>query len=84
MPYDRPTWDLTNVLYVMEGSEKYFKKSGLGTIIVDREGFTKFQKSRNEKQSYLLVEEKMISIIQQFFVNLITRKPKKYRQIDEN
>ncbi len=41
MPFDRPIWDLTSVLYGIEGN-RFFRQSGLGKVEVDEQGLTTF------------------------------------------
>ena len=43
MPYDRPTWDILAVAYVLEPD--MFNKSEAGTIVVDENGFNHFYPS---------------------------------------
>lgn len=55
MPYDRPTWDLTSVLYAVEGPS-YFNISAPGHIVVTDEGATQFTSDDKGKQYYLTVD----------------------------
>lgn len=41
-PHNRPTWDLTSVLYAVYPDRKYFEMSGRGTTHVDDKGVTVF------------------------------------------
>ena len=41
MPYDRPIWDLTAVLYAIEGN-KYFTESAPGKVTIDESGLATF------------------------------------------
>ena len=45
LPYDRPTWDLTSVLYAVRPEDGYFSLSDAGRIVVDDEGRTRFERS---------------------------------------
>jgi len=84
MPYDRPTWDLTNLLYAIDNSNSwYFEESGDGTIIVDELGYTHFQRELDGMHSYISVSEEKLDTIKQYFVNLIRRKPLKYLQSND-
>jgi len=76
MPYDRPTWDLTSVLYAVEGAKNYFNVSGGGRIEVDDEGHTKFSPDENGKHAYLSVSKEQAEIIKNRFVDLISTKPR--------
>lgn len=75
MPYDRPTWDLTAVLYAVDGT--YFSSSPKGTIHIDDNGITTFQPNPQGRHSYLLTNETQAETIKQYFVKQITRPPKR-------
>ena len=53
MPYDRPTWDLTAVLYAVRPDGKYFSLSGPGTITVLPDGSSRFEPSPAGNHRYL-------------------------------
>jgi inosine-uridine nucleoside N-ribohydrolase len=55
MPYDRPTWDLTAVLYAVRPDAGYFGLSAPGTIHVDDHAVTRFLASPTGKHRYLTV-----------------------------
>lgn len=76
MPHNRPTWDLTSVLYAVEGTKNYFTISEWGRIEVDDEAHTRFFPDVNGKHAYLSVNEEQIEIIKNRFIELITTKPK--------
>lgn len=52
MPYDRPTWDITAILYAVEGG-KWFGLSERGQITTQPNGRTLFTPSARGKQQYL-------------------------------
>ena len=54
MPYNRPTWDLTSVLYAVEGS-KYFTGHATGTVTIDSAGFSTFTPSADGHHTLLSV-----------------------------
>lgn len=74
MPYDRPTWDLTSVLYAVEGPS-YFGVSPAGRISVTDKGATDFTPDAAGNRHYLTVDSAQAEHIKQHFVKLITRKP---------
>ena len=76
MPYDRPTWDLTSVLYAVEGLKDYFSISGPGKISVDKTGLTFFSPSPHGKHFYLMADDRQRKKIRQRFISLVTRNPK--------
>ncbi len=57
MPYDRPTWDLTAVLYALRPDDGYFNVSAPGRITVDDEGRTHFAESAEGKHRYLILTD---------------------------
>ncbi len=56
MPYDRPIWDLTAVLYAVEG-EEYFTKSAPGKAEIDENGLASFTQDSSGKHVLLSVPE---------------------------
>lgn len=53
MPYDRPTWDLTAVLFAIE--EDYFQLSRPGKMVVNADATTRFEFSGTGSHRYLQV-----------------------------
>lgn len=74
MPYDRPTWDLTSVLYSVEGSS-YFNISPAGKIDVTDKGATTFTADENGSRYYLMVDSIQAENIKQHFIELISQQP---------
>ena len=79
MPYDRPTWDLTSVLYVVEGSEAFFTRSKQGTIKVDDRGITNFSEDPAGRHQYLKVTPQQAARVKERFIDLVIAKPKNLR-----
>ncbi|MCD7974045.1 MAG: nucleoside hydrolase [Candidatus Azobacteroides sp.] len=75
MPYDRPTWDLTSVLYVAEPDSNFFHLSGKGQIRVDEKGCTHFTPQEDGKHRYLITTPEQEQRIRDYFVSLIPEKP---------
>ncbi len=82
MPYDRPTWDLTAVLFAIEGEKPYFTISKPGTIQVDEKGYTSFTENSNGNRQYLEVTPQQAASIKTHFINMITAKPKRWKNND--
>lgn len=80
MPYDRPTWDLIALLYVMEQSPNYFTESDPGKLSVDNKGFTVFRKDSTQSHSYLELDSVQAENVKQRFVEIISRPPLKYKK----
>ena len=56
MPYDRPTWDLTAVLYVVRPDRAYFSLSPEGRVTVDDAGQTHFAAAPGASRRYLILD----------------------------
>jgi inosine-uridine nucleoside N-ribohydrolase len=56
MPYDRPTWDLTSVLYGVRPDAKYFNLSAPGRVTVDEKGQTHFAEAAGGPHRYLILD----------------------------
>ena len=52
-PHNRPTWDLTSVLYAIFPEAGYFDISPAGTVTVDDHGLTQFSADDNGRHHYL-------------------------------
>lgn len=76
MPYNRPTWDLTSVLYVMEKDKNFFGLSSQGKVTVKKNGITAFKKKKNGKHRILTVTEKQREQIEKRFIEIISKKAK--------
>jgi len=75
MPFDRPTWDLTAVLYVMEPDSAFFNKTESGIITVDNNGVTQFTPSPKGKHYFLSVSKQQGDRIKNYFIRLISARP---------
>ena len=76
MPYDRPSWDLTSVLYAVEGTKNYFTISEWGRIEVDNEAHTTFYANENGRHAYLGVNAEQAELVKNRLVELVSMKPK--------
>ena len=61
IPYDRPSWDLTSVLYAIEPNQSYLHKSSAGKISIDEKGFSKFTPDPDGLHHYLILKKREIS-----------------------
>ncbi len=75
MPYDRPTWDLTSVLYAVRPDRGYFGLSGTGTIRITPEGFARFSPAPDGKRRYLTVTPEQITRVREALVMLASQPP---------
>lgn len=55
MPYDRPSWDQTAVLYAVRPDAGHFFLSSCGTVTVDAQGYTTFTPSQSGRHRYLIL-----------------------------
>lgn len=55
--HDRPTWDLTSVLYAVRPKDRNFGLSESGLVAVDDDGFTRFQPQANGRDRYLTMDK---------------------------
>jgi len=76
MPYDRPTWDLTSVLYAVRPGRGYFQLSQPGRIVVDDDGFTQFRPEPNGPHCYLVVSPKQVIRVKEALVMLSSQPPR--------
>ena len=56
-PHDRPTWDLTSVLYGVRPEPSYFGISDPGSVTVADDGLTTFKKDAAGKHRYLIINQ---------------------------
>jgi inosine-uridine nucleoside N-ribohydrolase len=71
MPYDRETWDLTSVLYAVEGAKKYFRESAPGVVTITADGKSTFQEQAGGKHRILILDENKITPIINRFVQTV-------------
>jgi inosine-uridine nucleoside N-ribohydrolase len=77
MPHDRPTWDLTAVLYAVEG-DSWFTMSEKCDIEVTEKGQTLFTPNENGNVIYMKVDEAQADAINRHFQELLPIIPAKY------
>lgn len=75
-PHNRPTWDLTSVLYAAFPDRGYFGVSGAGTVTVEEDGFTTFTASETGRHRYLtLTNDQKVRVIEAL-VQLSSQPPR--------
>lgn len=75
MPYNRPTWDLTSVLYAVRPDENYFDLSSPGKISAKDNGHTQFETGANGTHRYLIATQAQRPRILEALVNLASQPP---------
>ena len=75
-PYDRPTWDLTSVLYGVLPDRDYFELSASGCVVVEDDGFTVWTPQENGRDRYLILSnDGMKSRVLEALIQLATQQP---------
>ncbi len=75
-PHNRPTWDLTSVLYAVLPDRGYFDVSPRGTVTVEPDGFTKFKETSQGKHSYLILRPEQKPRVLEALVQLSSQPPR--------
>ena len=74
---DRPTWDLTAVLFAIDPGTR-FSVSPAGRITVTDEGCTLYSQDAQANRYYLKVTETQCNDILKYFLDMIPRNPKEF------
>jgi purine nucleosidase len=74
-PHDRPTWDLTSVLYAVRPDRGYFDLSPMGSVSVGDSGITTF-KAGEGQQRYLKLTDAQRIRTQEALMILASEPPK--------
>ncbi|MDG3003935.1 nucleoside hydrolase [Paludisphaera mucosa] len=56
-PHNRPTWDLTSVLYAVHPDRGYFDVSQPGDVTIEKDGFSKFAPEPKGRSRYLILRD---------------------------
>lgn len=74
LDYDRPTWDLTSVLYAVEG-DSWFTMSEPGNIVIRDNGASIFTPCEDGRVVYMMVDDAQCKAINEHFQEIITQAP---------
>jgi inosine-uridine nucleoside N-ribohydrolase len=74
MPYDRPTWDLTAVLYAVRPG-KSFGLSEAGVVRVDEDGTTRFRAAASGSRKYLTMTPEQGRLALAAMIELASQAP---------
>jgi inosine-uridine nucleoside N-ribohydrolase len=74
-PHDRPTWDLTSVLYAIRPDHGYFDLSSVGDVAVSDDGVTTFTASENGKNRFLKLGDHQKARVTEALVLLASEPP---------
>lgn len=76
-PHNRPTWDLTSVLYAVHPDRGYFDLSPPGKVVVEADGFTKFEPDTKGLHRYLKLSDHQRVRVIEALVQLSSQPPSK-------
>lgn len=79
-PHNRPTWDLTSVLYAVRPKRGYFGVSKAGTVVVEDDGGTRFNAGSNGPHRYLKVSREQIIRVSESLTQLSSQPPDRVRR----
>ncbi len=74
-PHNRPTWDLTVVLYAVLPDRGYFELSAPGRVTVEQDGFTRFDPAASGRDRCLILPEPDIGRLTEALVQLSSQPP---------
>ena len=74
-PHNRPTWDLTSVLYAVYPQREFFTLSPPGRVTIEADGFTRFDQEANGPHRHLLVDDQQIIRVREALVQLASQPP---------
>jgi hypothetical protein len=74
-PHERPTWDLTSVLYAVRPDRNYFGLSERGSVTVEEDGFTRFTAASDGRDRYLLLSEGQVARVKEALAQLASQPP---------
>jgi hypothetical protein len=74
-PHERPTWDLTAVLYGVFSDRGYFSLSDPGTVTVEQDGYTRFAVSPNGRDRFLVLNHDQAPRVREALVQLSSQPP---------
>ncbi len=74
-PHERPTWDLTSVLYAVFPNRHYFNLSAPGRVTIEPDGYTRFTPDPNGRDHFLKLGEAQAPRIREALVQLSSQPP---------
>jgi len=74
-PHNRPTWDLTSVLYAVQPEHGYFEVSPAGEVEVAENGLTTFTANENGRHRYLVLTPEQRIRVTEALVQLSSQPP---------
>ena len=74
-PHDRPTWDLTSVLYAVRPGRGYFEISEVGQVRIHEDGLTTFEPAKGGRDCYLIISNTQRARTTETLVQLSSQPP---------
>jgi purine nucleosidase len=74
-PHNRPTWDLTSVLFAVLPDRGYFDVSQSGSVTVEPDGFTRFTENPQGTHRYLILKPEQKPRVLEALVQLSSQPP---------
>jgi purine nucleosidase len=74
-PHERPTWDLTSVLYAVMSDRDYFSLSESGSVTVEADGFTRFVGKPSGRDRFLSLNPVQATRVKEALVQLASEPP---------
>jgi inosine-uridine nucleoside N-ribohydrolase len=74
--HDRPTWDLTSVLYAVRPHDGYFDLSPRGRVTVEDDGYTRFGRQPDGRDRYLLMNNQQTIRVVEAQRTLVSQPPR--------
>jgi hypothetical protein len=74
-PHERPSWDLTSVLYAVFPDRDYFSLSEPGTVTVEQDGFTHFTPAADGRDRFLKLNQTQAARVKEALVQLSSQPP---------
>lgn len=74
-PHNRPTWDLTSVLYAVQPDRGYFELSQPGTVTIQPDGSNTFAPKADGRDRYLILKPEVADRVTEALVQLSSQPP---------
>jgi Inosine-uridine preferring nucleoside hydrolase len=74
-PHERPTWDLTSVLYAVRPDRGYFGLSSPGRVTVEEDGITRFMPAPEGRDRFLTLNDVQAAKVKEALVQLASQPP---------
>ncbi len=74
-PHNRPTWDLTSVLYAVAPDRGYFDLSEPGQVTIEDNGYTRFTQHPEGTHRYLIATPEQVVRVTEALVQLASQPP---------